>query len=38
MSNNALKKHGLQKKRFIEKNRLFSVEYVKINELHVVHT
>ena len=38
MSNNALKKHGLQKKLFIEKNRLFSVEYVKINELHVVHT
>ena len=30
--------NGLQKKLFIEKNRIFSVDYVKINELHVVHT
>ena len=30
--------NGLQKKLFIEKNRFFSVDYVKINELHVVHT
>ena len=29
--------NGLQKKLFIEKNRFFSVDYVKINELHVVH-
>ena len=32
------KKHRLQKKLFIEKNSYFSVDYVKINELHVVHT
>ena len=30
--------NGLQKNFFIEKNRFFSVDYVKINELHVVHT
>ena len=30
--------NGLQKKLFIEKNWFFSVDYVKINELHVVHT
>ena len=30
--------NGLQKKLFLEKNRLFSVDYVKINELHVAHT
>ena len=29
--------NGLQKK-FYKKNRFFSVDYVKINELHVVHT
>ena len=28
----------LQKKLFIEKNRFLSGDYVKINELHVVHT
>ena len=27
-----------QKKLFIEKNSIFSVDYVKINELHVVFT
>ena len=32
------KKHGLQKKLSIEENFFFSVEYVKIIELHVVHT
>ena len=32
------KRHGLQKMLIIEKNRFFSVDYVKINELHVVHT
>ena len=30
--------NGLQKKLFIEKNRIFSADYVKINELHFVHT
>ena len=30
--------NGLQKKLFIEKNRYFSLDYVKINELHVLHT
>ena len=30
--------HGLEKKLFIEENSSFSVDYVKINELHVVHT
>ena len=30
--------NGLQKKLFIEKNRFFSGDYLKINELHVVHT
>ena len=29
--------HGLQKKVFIEKNRFF-VDYVKIIELHFMHT
>ena len=29
--------HGLQKKLFIEENSFFSVDYVKINELHVTH-
>ena len=33
-----LKRHGLQKKLFIEKTRFFSVDYVKINELDIVHT
>ena len=28
------KKHGLQKKLLIEKNRFFSVDYIKIIELH----
>ena len=30
--------NGLQKKLFIEKNDFFSVDYVKLNELLVVHT
>ena len=29
---------GLQKKLFKEENKIFSVDYVKISELHVVHT
>ena len=29
---------GLQKRFFVEKNGFFSVDYLKIIELHVVHT
>ena len=29
---------GLQKKLFVEKESFFSVDYVKIAELHVLHT
>ena len=32
------KRYRLQKKLFIEKNRFFSADYVKMNELNVVHT
>ena len=32
------KRHGVQKKLFIEKNRFFSVDNVKIIELHFVRT
>ena len=32
----SIKRHGLQKKLFTEKNIFFSVDYVKINELHGV--
>ena len=42
MSNTTLifsnKRHDLHKKRFIEKKIFFFADYVKINELHVVHT
>ena len=30
--------NGLKKKLYIEKNRFFSADYVKINELYVVNT
>ena len=32
------KRHGLQKKLLYSNNRFFSVDHVKINELHAVHT
>ena len=31
------KRHGLRKKLFIEENKIFSVDYVKIIELLVTH-